>query len=338
MRRLSFLYLPVEKHNERILPGPMALALRAHGELTVIENAAGLPDGERAQRIREHEVLFSGWGSAPVPAEVAENPGKLRWICQITGELRKTVPIEIIRSGVAVTNWGDTPASAVAEGALTLLLAVLKDLHHQVQHQREGRKPVEPRTSIFTLEELRVGVYGLGVIGKRFLELLAPFHVHVRVFDPYLKDLPPGCERASSLEDLFSNADAIVIHAGQTPETIGTVNAGLLARLPDGALVINTARPLIIDQDALFSELSAGRLRAGLDVVNQDDLPPGHPIRCCENLIWTGHRISNEWPSDGKPITRLRNMHRTALDNLVRYLAGEELRFRMDETRYLRST
>lgn len=338
MTRPAFLYLPEKRLNERILPGPMVEALRSRGDLRVFEGAAALPELERAGLIRECEVLFSGWGSAPVPASLAADPGRLKWVCQITGELKKTIPIELVRAGIAVTNWGDTPAHAVAEGALALLLAALKDLHHQIQHQREGRRPADPRYSFYTLGELRLGVYGLGVIGRRFLELLAPFRPTVRVFDPYLKDLPPGCERSGSLEDLFSNADAIAIHAGQTPETVGTVTAALLERLPDGALVINTARPLIIDQEALFAELSRGRLRAGLDVVNHDEIPAEHPIRRCENLIWTGHRISSEWPSDGKPVTRLRAMHRTALANLDRYLAGEELLFRMDETRYLRST
>jgi len=106
--------------------------------------------------------------------------------------------------------------------------------------------------------------------------------------------------------------------------------------LPDHGVVINTARGEIVDQDALFAELESGRLRAGLDVLVDDDYLDGHEAHTWPNAIITRHDIGGySWPR--RP-GRLSEAHEIALDNLRRFVAGEELRFVMDEKRYLLST
>jgi phosphoglycerate dehydrogenase-like enzyme len=83
------------------------------------------------------------------------------------------------------------------------------------------------------LEEAPVGIYGLGVVGRRFVAMLRPFNPVIRVYDPYVKELPEGCERAESLEALFSQSRIVVIHAGLPDATYKSVNAEMLARMPD---------------------------------------------------------------------------------------------------------
>jgi phosphoglycerate dehydrogenase-like enzyme len=109
--------------------------------------------------------------------------------------------------------------------------------------------------------------------------------------------------------------------------------------LPKYGIVVNTARGAIVDQEALFAELKSGRLRAGLDVLDPDTLPPDHEARRWENLIWTCHSIGGGlWPTDGAPPAELAPHQEICLDNLRRFLRGEPLRFVMDEVRYARST
>ncbi len=168
--------------------------------------------------------------------------------------------------------------------------------------------------------------------------MLRPFRPAILVFDPYAASLPEGCERAGSLDELFGRCEAIVIHAALSEETRGSVTAERLARLPDRAVLVNTARGAIVDQEALFAELASGRLRAGLDVLEPDRLPPGHPARDWENLILTAHDIGKNRPPEGFPPTSLDSMHRVCLDNLRRFAAGQPLRFVMDRERYERST
>src|SRR5690606_32060969 len=113
-------------------------ALSEMGQLTVVHNGADLPDAERAALIRDCDILVTSWGSAATPVSVAKEPGQLRYICHVTGEMRYAVPLEVIDAGIPVTNWGTAPANGVAEGSMTLLLAALKDLHAQVVRVRNG--------------------------------------------------------------------------------------------------------------------------------------------------------------------------------------------------------
>jgi len=169
--------------------------------------------------------------------------------------------------------------------------------------------------------------------------MIRPFGAYLRVFDPYVADLPEGCMRVDSLRELFAASSIIVVHAGQSDETRGTVSKEMLALLPDGGIVINTARGGIIDQDALFAELATGRLRAGLDVLDGphgDALPPEHPARQLENLLLTAHSVSaSRW---GGVNTQEKLMQDVCLDNIRRFLRGDALRFIMSKERYLRST
>jgi phosphoglycerate dehydrogenase-like enzyme len=251
--------------------------------------------------------------------------------------MRQSVPLDLVEAGIPLTNWGDAPAQDVAEGAMLLLLASIKSLHARVQWVREGHFGGIAKETGGTLSEMNIGVYGCGVIARRFIEMLRPFGAVGRVFDAYLKDPPPDCQVVGSLEELFAASEAVVIHAALTPETHNTVTAQLLAMLPDGGVVVNTARGGIVDQPALFKELEAGRLRAALDVLEPDWLEPAHPARKWENLILTCHSISHGPPANAaRP--RLARHEQYCLENLRRFVAGEPLRFVMDSVRYRRST
>lgn len=335
---LKLLHIAQGAPDGAVWTGVFREALASVGELTMVADGAALDDARRAALIRAADVLLLGWGSAPVPPEIARERGALRYVCNVTGEMKSWVPPELVDSGVPVTNWGDAPAGAVAEGAMALLLAVLKDLHQHTQAIRRDGWFLDWTLSGGSLEGLDVGIYGCGAIGRRFVELIRPFGPVLRVFDPFATELPASCARVDSLEALFDASQAIVIHAGLTPETRGSVTADLLRRLPRHGVIVNTARGAIIDQEALFAELASGRLRAGLDVLEPDALPAGHPARTWENCILTAHHVGRGWPNDGLPPTRLEAMHRVCLDNLRRFAAGTPLRFVVDPVAFRRQT
>ena len=126
----------------------------------------------------------------------------------------------------------------------------------------------------------------------------------------------------------------LVVLAALTEETRGTVTADLLARLPNGGIVVNVARGAIMAQDALFAELMSGRLRAGLDVLEPDYLPPGHPVRQLPNCILTCH-VGPENLLNPAPLGRNEEY---CLDNLRRFAAGEPLRWVVDRQKLSRMT
>jgi phosphoglycerate dehydrogenase-like enzyme len=298
-------------------------------ELVVETGWESMPPHQLTDRIRQFDILLLSRGPA-ISGSLADDPGRLRHICYLHGSIRHLIGLPIVRSRITVTNWGDAPAVALAMGSLVLLQASLLDVHKRIMAVRRGAS--RGFNSVGgTVTGLRVGVYGFGFAGREFARLAGALGADIRVFDPYAADVPPGVKRVASLEALFEGAQAIVIHAGLTQETEGSVTAELLSRLPDQGVVVNTARGAIIDQGALFAELKSGRLRAGLDVLSPDELPEDHEARTWENLIWTCHRFLGEgWPGDDTLGRRDTNL----LDNLHAIVEGRPPRFVIDETRY----
>ena len=318
---------------------PLGIELQNRGTLRIVEQGRDMSDEQVIELMREADVLLTMWGSRKVPAALADEPGKVRYVLNLTGTCREYVPLAIIRSPIPVTNWGDAPAFVVAEGAMALLMTVLKDMRPRAEKIADGHWGGLVRLDLpgGTLRGLKVGLYGCGAIGQRFVKMIAPFEPHLAVFDPYAPEIPADCQRVDSLEALFDFSEALVIWAGLTDETRHSVTAELLAKLPDHGIIINAARGGIIDQNALFGELRTGRLRAGLDVLDGGDcLPENHEARKWPNLILTCHDITAKRFPARPP--QLSDADRNSLDNLDRFVSDKPLRFEMDESRYLLST
>jgi phosphoglycerate dehydrogenase-like enzyme len=175
----------------------------------------------------------------------------------------------------------------------------------------------------------KVGLVGLGTIGRRLLRLLEPFGVQVRVYDPYLQpgDLQefPQVERVAFLKDVLAWGDVISIHASLTPETRGLLDEGSLKWIKDGALFVNTARGAIVDERALAAELKTGRFRAVLDVYETEPLPADSPLRAVDNVILLPHVAG---------ITAREEMSYAMLAEIRRFSQGEPLRHEISFEKY----
>lgn len=319
--------------------GLLAASVRELGELTLVEQGRERSDAEVAALMRDADVVVTNWASRPIPEAVASEPGRLRYVLCLGGTCKATVPLALIRAGIPVTNWGDQPAQSVAEGAMSLFLAVLKDLRPRTEGLLAGRGAESRKLGLpsGTVNGLKLGLYGCGAIGRRFVEMVRPFKPSISIYDPYAEDLPEGCLPVPTLARLFERSEAIVVWTGLSEETRRSVTAELLAKLPDHGIIVNAARGEIIDQEALFDELRAGRLRAGLDVLVGDNyLPEGHEAHTWPNLLITSHDISKaHWPV--RPAS-LGYADHIVIDNLRRFISGEPLKFIMDEQRYMRSS
>lgn len=309
-------------------------ALAARGDLTMRERTGPLADEDIASLVRAHDVAIVGWDSYGLPTALADDPGALRYVCSYSGTIRHTVPRQLIEAGIVVSNWGPLASDGVAEGAMALLLAGLKELPRFGGAQRDGEWGID-ESRIGTLLGLRVGIYGLGYVGRRFVDLLRPFGAHIMAFDPYVEEFPDDVDRADSLLELCDFAEALVVHAGHSAETRSSLDGECLARLVDGAVVVNTARGEIFDQGALFAELATGRIRAGLDVLAPDHLDSEHPLRAADNVMLTFHQISSSrWPK--RP--GLSPMQQLVVDQIDRFRRGESVLYQFDLDRFDRST
>jgi phosphoglycerate dehydrogenase-like enzyme len=235
---------------------------------------------------------------------------KLRLIQLLSAGAEKVIPY--VPPGVTLCTARGAHDDVVAEWVLSVVLAQVHDLPRFVRSQQEGRWD-------FTLTDELAGktvlILGYGSIGAAVARRLAGFDVRVL---PVARTGRPGVHGIGSLPDLLPQANIVVLLVPVTPSTERMVDAAFLARLPDGALVVNAARGAIVDTDALLAELTSGRLHAALDVTDPEPLTAGHPLWSAPGLLLTPHVAG----AGGKPMARSLAV---AKAQLARYQAGEPL-------------
>ena len=191
---------------------------------------------------------------------------------------------------------------SVAQMAVALLLTALRKVHKADEYVRRGgwaSRDIEGLKALVSpsIEDLAIGIIGLGNIGFRVFELLKPFKPKkIFVYDPYI---PPslirsvGGEPVSSLDELLKFSDVITIHAPLTEETRHMIGRREFSKMKRGVYLINTARGAIVDTDALVWALKEGIVEfAALDVFDPEPIPPDHPILQFDNVILTPHIAS----------------------------------------------
>ena len=185
--------------------------------------------------------------------------------------------------GLTLCNAGGVHDGPAAEWAVTSLLALLRRVPYYARAQREGRGREGESDSLIGR---RVMLLGHGGIGRAVHRRLDGFEAEVVPVASRARD---GVSGPEDLERLLPGCDAVVIAVPLNDVTRGLVGRKFLARLPDGAVIVNVARGPVIDQDALATELWSGRLRAALDVSVPDPLAPDDPLLECPNLLYTPH-------------------------------------------------
>ena len=190
------------------------------------------------------------------------------------------------RHGVRLGWSRGTNARSVSELAIALMLALLRHLPSGTQLVREGEwRQVQGST----LTGRTVGIIGFGHVGRDLAELLGAFSCRVLAHDVMpLSDLPGHVEQVS-LELLLSSSEIVTLHAVLSDDTRNLLDRERLGAMRPGALVVNTSRGGLIDEQALFDALSSGHLGgAALDVFSSE--PPGdHPLLGLEQVIVTPH-------------------------------------------------
>ena len=214
--------------------------------------------------------------------------------------------------GVTLCNARGVHDASTAEWVVAAMLAVLREFPLFAREQAAGRWNYH-----FTdcLAGKTVLIVGYGSIGAAVERRLAGFEVQVvRV----ARTSRPGVATVSDLPRLLPGADVVVLLAPVTPETIGMADAAFLARMKDGALLVNAARGSLLRTDALVAELRQGRLRAALDVTDPEPLPAGHPLWTMPGVFITPHEAASTPVSTARMISHVR-------DQAARFLNGAPL-------------
>lgn len=195
--------------------------------------------------------------------------------------------LERLPDGVAFANAAGVHEGPAAEIGMALLLAAQRDLPRFVRQQDAGQWRGGFTRGLFGV---RVVVVGAGGLGNAMVDRLLPFGARpVRVARSRRVDARGEVAARSELPGLLTTADAVVICLPLDESTNDLVDGAFLARMPDGAVLINIGRGAIVDTEALLAELNAGRLRAGLDVTDPEPLPPGHPLWTAPGVVISPH-------------------------------------------------
>lgn len=194
--------------------------------------------------------------------------------------------------GIPVCHTPEANRISVAEHVFALLLCLAKDIIKLDREIRQGNWGVRDHSEAFELHGKCFGVVGLGRTGSEVARLAKAFGMSVLAYDPYILNVPEELkvEMVENLQDLFQRADIISLHVPLTEETKGLVNRSLLESMKPTAILINTSRGGVIEEQALLQLLESGKLRgAGLDVFSQEPLPANHPLCRLPNVILSPH-------------------------------------------------
>ncbi|MEU9152501.1 hydroxyacid dehydrogenase [Streptomyces sp. NPDC048417] len=311
-----------------LFPPEVLARLRACVEIDPTLVVDDFTDPRARETLARTEVLVTGWGCPTLDAAALDAVPALRAVLHAAGSVKGFTTPEVWKRGILVSSAAAANALPVAEYTLAMILLAGKDVFAFRDLLRTRRTypygGIVPGIGNF---HRRVGVVGASRIGRRLIELLRPHDLVVSLADPYVDEAEAGRLGVPllPLDELLGTSDIVTVHAPQTPETRRLVGARELALMPDGSVLINTARGSLVDHDALVEELRTGRLTAILDVTDPEPLPAGSPLFDLPNAFLTPHLAG----SQGNELARL---GLTVVTEAERLLAGDGLRYAVDHS------
>ena len=273
-------------------PGDMSYdCIRQFGDVTLYQKTD--TEAQAIERIGDSQIVLVN--KVPITRRILDACPNIRLICiQATGY--NIVDCDACDArGIPVTNVPSYGTAAVAQFTLALMLETCHQivLHNTSVHQGDWIRSDRFcywLTPQMELAGKTLGIYGFGRIGRAVGQLAKAFGMRVLAYSR--SQYPEGREIGEyvDLDTLLRESDFLSLHCPQTPQTEKLINRETLAMMKDGAILINTARGGLLDEEAVAQALVSGKLRAAaLDVVSQEPMAEGNPLLSAPNCIITPH-------------------------------------------------
>lgn len=281
---------------------------------------------ELAEKLRGVDICISGWGNTPFHEKTLKYADKLKLIAHIGGSVRPMVGDAAFERGIRVCSGNRVFAESVAEGVLTYMLCSLRKIGEYEARMAAGEWPSLIGTR--GLLGRSVGLVGYGMIAEYLVKFLKPFGCRIMVSSRHIsaEELAEVGIEAAAAEEIFRTCDIVSLHSSLTARTKHSIGADLLNSMKDGALLVNTARGALIDEEALVSVLQERPVWAALDVFETEPLPMDSPLRECERVLLMPHAA-------GPTADRRYVVTSHVLDDIGRFLNGEPLDCEIDFAR-----
>ena len=272
-----------------------------------------------AQEILEADIFCGHAKVHPIPWDEVVRRGRLRWIQSSAAGMDHCLAPSVVESEIIVSSASGVLADQVAEHTLALATGLLRSLPTFFLAQQK-KEFIRRRTR--DLHRATIGIVGFGGNGRRLAEVLRVFKGRILATDMFPSDKPDYVEAlwpADRLYDLLAESDIVILAAPLIASTRGMIDAAALAAMKPGAILINVARgPLVVEKDMVEALRSGHLAGAGLDVTEQEPLPPSSPLWDMPQVIITPH-------VGGQSATRIDDMTNFFCENLRRWFAGKPL-------------
>ncbi len=289
--------------------------------MDVVSEPLNSTEGEQIELVAGADYLII-W-PAHISDDVLKAAKKCRLVQCLSAGYDKMNLALAAELGIPVANNGGANSVAVAEHTMMLILASLKKMVVNANNVRAGgwRASTERRPDVFEFEGKTLGLIGIGNIAKRVAKRARAFDVSVQYFDKFAqlsadeqKEL--GVKEVG-FEELLRTSDVLSLHVPLTPDTRNMISEEELALMKPTALIINTSRGGIINEEDLAVALKTGVIAAaGLDVLEQEPPPAGHPLLELDNVIVTPHNA-------GPTLESIPKRAANAFENIQRVIDGE---------------
>ena len=254
----------------------------------------GKPQDELIALVRDADYVITQF--APVNAAVIQAMQKCKAIVRY-GIGVDNVDLEAATAkGIPVCNVPDYCTDEVADHTLAMILDVTRRITSNAVGIRSGKWALAvPLDALHALRDMTVGIVGFGRIGREVAGRLKPFKCDILVFDPGVDASEietAGCTPVA-LDDLIARSDLVTLNCPSNEQTKHMINAESLARMRDGAMLVNVSRGTVVKTDDLVAALKSGKISAfATDVTDPEPIPPDHPLVGMDNVFITPHIAS----------------------------------------------
>jgi len=219
--------------------------------------------------------------------------------------------------GIPVCNIPDYCTDEVADHTMAMILDLVRRITSNALKIRSGTWGLGvPMSAMHSLKDMTVGVVAFGRIAREVVNRLKPFKCQILVFDPMVDAAvirAAGCVPVA-LDELLTRSDLITLHCPSTETTKCMINAKSIARMKDGAMLVNASRGTLVNTDDLVAALRSGKISAAaMDVTDPEPIPAGHPLTGMENVLISAHIAAISPQSVKKLRTDAANLALTAV-------------------------
>ncbi len=306
-----------------VLPDALIRRLDTVGRVLDAAPMQSFDDARAARLLAEAEILVTGWGSPTIDAAALALAPHLKLVAHSAGTVKGLLGDSLFDRGILVSHAAQANALPVAEFTLAAIIFAGKKVFRFRDFyvaDRDRTRTIPMQAEAIGNYRRTVGIIGASRIGRRVIELLAPFDYRILLYDPMVDDAEAaglGAEK-TDLDTLMASADIVSLHAPSLPATRHMIDAGRLSLMKDGATFINTARGALVDEAALVAVLKTGRIDAIIDVTDPEIPEAASAFYDLPNVFLTPHIAG----AVGLERTRLGEM---AVEEVIRFIEGRPL-------------